>query len=422
MSVANEPRTTDTTSPAVEVASQRPARWWRLPTIADRFDSRSNAIGLLRHVLASVVLVAHSWQVGFNAENPTVRFFSGQTQLGSLGVFGFFALSGFLVTGSGVKLSAGRFMWHRVLRILPGLWVCLACCAFVIAPIVAFAHGQGPLGFWRAPDGPAGYFTRNLFASMEQVTISGLFADTPYGNGHPTTFNAPMWSLRFELLCYLGVGVLCAFGILRRARWVVLLLCMLFSAALITQTLRGATLATPKPFPGIIGPVPLFGLFNVHELVILGFLFLFGAVLQLYKHRVPLHGSVAIVAAVVLVGSLRLGGFLAVGLAAYAYLLLYAAVALPKRLDAIGRSWDYSYGIYIYGYPMQLVLASAGVYRLGLVGYTVLSMLATMVFAVPSWHLVEKRAMRLKNMRLVPPAPPPAAPAVLDGAAPADRP
>lgn len=378
-----------------------PARRWRIPTLAERFDGRTNSIGLLRHVLATVVLVAHSWQVGFNAANPTEKWFSSQTQLGSLGVFGFFAISGYLITGSGTKLSTGRFFWHRFLRIFPGLWCCLAVCAFVIAPAVALAQGQGPLQFWRSADGPAGYFTRNFFAAMDQVTIAGLFADTPYGNGAPTTFNAPLWSLRYELLCYVGVGVLVAFAALRRAKIVVPLSCAALWALLIVHTVQGKTLATPVPFTRIIGPVPLLGTFNLHDLVILAFLFSFGATLQVFKHLVPMHGAVAVVAAVVLVVSLGYGGFLAAGLAAYAYLLLYVAIALPKRLSAIGRRWDYSYGIYIYGYPVQLVLAVIGVQSLGLTVYTVVAMLGTLMFAVPSWHFVEKQAMGLKNAQLV---------------------
>lgn len=373
---------------------------WRVPTLADRFDSRGNSIGLLRHVLAITVLVAHSWQVAFNAENPTVRFWQGQTQLGSMGVFGFFVLSGFLIAGSGMKLSLGRFAWHRFLRIYPGLWVCLAVCAFLIAPAVAFAQGRGLSTFWLTSDGPAQYVTRNFFASMEQGTIAGLFADTPYGNGHPTTFNAPLWSLRYEVLCYIGVGVLAAVGILRRARFVVPLLLAAVWGALILHSVEGPSLARPVAFAGLAGPVPLLGLFSIHEMVILAFLFLAGTTLQVYKHRIPIHGGLAIVAAGVLVYSLWFGGFLAFGMAAYAYLLLYIAVALPKSLAVIGRRWDYSYGIYIYGYPVQLVLAVVGLQRFGLAVYTAAALILTMAFAVASWHLVEERAMKLKNVRL----------------------
>jgi peptidoglycan/LPS O-acetylase OafA/YrhL len=381
----------------------RPKPRRRVPTLDARFDGRTNTIGLLRHVLAFAVLAAHSWQVGFNTLNPTTRWWGGQSQLGSMGVFGFFVLSGFLITGSALKLSIGRFAWHRFLRIYPALWACLACSAFLIAPVVARAHGMGLRAFWLTGDGPAQYVTRNFFASMDQVTIAGLFADTPYGNGHATTFNAPLWSLRFELLCYVGVGLLALTAILRRARWVAPVLLCLVWAAIADHAWRGPSLTQPLPFAGILGPVPLLGSFDVHDLVILAYLFLVGVTAQLYRRWIPMHGSLAILAAAALVISLWYGGFLVYGMIAYGYLLLYLAVALPKRLSFIGRRWDYSYGIYIYGYPIQLVLAVIGVQRFGLVAFTVVAALGTMVFAVASWHLVEKRALSLKDVRMVRP-------------------
>jgi peptidoglycan/LPS O-acetylase OafA/YrhL len=389
--------------PSTGPVDSRSARWWRMPTLADRFDGRGNAIGLLRHLLAFSVLVAHSWQLGYNVVNPTGHLWSHQTELGGMGVFGFFVLSGFLITGSGLKFSIGRFAWHRFLRIYPGLWACLAFCAFVLAPLLAIAQGRGLRAFWTAPDGPTQYFTRNFFASIQQSTISGLLADTPFGNGHPTSFNGPLWSLSFELLCYVGVGVLAVLAVLRRAPYVVPMLTGVVWAALISHALRGRGPTAPMPFQGSVGPVPLLGAFGLHDLIILGFLFLLGATIQLYKHRLPMHGSLAIVAAAVLAASLWFGGFLVVGIPAYAYLLLYVAVASPRRLHSVGRRWDYSYGIYIYAYPVQMVVALLGVPRFGVVPYIALSAIGAMALAMASWHLVEKPAMRMKDLLLVRP-------------------
>jgi peptidoglycan/LPS O-acetylase OafA/YrhL len=419
----SELETVDPSAPDLRPA--RLPRRWRLPTLDARFDGRTNAIGLLRHVLAFAVLAAHSWQVGFNAPNPTLLWWHGQTQLGSMGVFGFFVLSGFLITASAQRVSVGRYAWHRFLRIYPALWACLACCAFLIAPVVAKAHGMGLRAFWYTGDGPAQYVTRNFFASMEQGTIAGLFADVPYAGGHPTTVNAPTWSLKYELVCYVGVGLLAALAVLRRAKFVAPLLLCLVWAALLDHELHGPALSWAPRFTDIIGPVPFLGLFDVQDFVILAFLFLVGMVARLYRRWIPMHGSLAVVAAGALAASLWYGGFLVYGMVAYGYLLLYAAVALPKAWSFIGRKWDYSYGIYIYGYPIQLVLAVAGVQRIGLVGYTVAATLVTLVFAAASWHLVEKRALSLKDARFVGRDPGPARaepPAVPDPPQPADRP
>ncbi|MEV4190374.1 hypothetical protein [Streptomyces toxytricini] len=74
---------------------------------------------------------------------------------------GFFILSGILVTRSGVRLSLGRFLWHRGLRLLPGLWMCLFLTAFVAAPVLYWRlHGTLD-GFFGRPSGPWEYLRAN---------------------------------------------------------------------------------------------------------------------------------------------------------------------------------------------------------------------------------------------------------------------
>ena len=61
---------------------------------------------------------------------------------------------------------------------------------------------------------------------------------------------------------------------------------------------------------------------------------------------------------------------------------------------------DYSYGIYIYAYPVERLLSVWGANRWGFVPYALLAILGTLPFAVGSWFLVEQRAMSKKYMRL----------------------
>src|SRR5947209_465064 len=93
-----------------------------------------NSLNAIRLVLAALVLVSHSWPL-LGLPEPTPVF--GET-LGSVAVAGFFAISGYLITGSRMKIGIVRFAWHRALRIYPGYWVVLVVTAFVLAPIVSF--------------------------------------------------------------------------------------------------------------------------------------------------------------------------------------------------------------------------------------------------------------------------------------------
>ncbi|MEU6205286.1 acyltransferase [Micromonospora musae] len=375
-----------------------------LPSLEERFSSRHNALGVIRLALATAVLVGHAWPLSGVSEHQVLRdASSGQTDLGAMAVYGFFVLSGFLITGSGLKLTVGRYAWHRFLRIFPGLWVCLLVTALGIAPLVAL-YERGTLdGFWTHPLGPQQYITVNWFASWGQAQISGLLTEAPYSQllgGRPGSFDASLWTLKYELTCYIVVGALAGTAVLRRAPRAVVLLAGLLYGILLVDWYRGPGLTAGLQGRGALGPFPLLGSLSVHQVICLGFLFLLGGAIRLYRHRVPMHGGLAAVAGVALLVSLTQGGFYVVGLPAYAYLLFYLAVALPGIFQRIGRKRDYSYGIYIYGWPVQQVIALMGGARYGLFVYILLSVLGTLALAVPSWHLVERPAMSLKDRSL----------------------
>jgi peptidoglycan/LPS O-acetylase OafA/YrhL len=351
-------------------------------TLRERYEPRANGLGLLRLLLALAVLVAHAWPLGFGAPNPGHGLTRGQTDLGTLAVDGFFVLSGFLVAASARRGGALRFAWHRFLRIFPGLWVCLVGTALVAA---ATGHGDA-LGFARA----------NWFGAVHQWGIDSLFLDTPYGRlVQGSVVNGSLWSLVYELLCYAGLTLLVVVGLPRRAPWLVPALAAVAFAVIALDAAHDPT--TPR-YRGGLGPFPLLGYVDAQLACYLGFLFLLGASAQLYAHRVPLHPALAGAAALVLAGSLLLGGFFLVGYPALAYLLLYAACAVPERLHRVGREHDYSYGIYIYAFPIQQLVADLGGAAHGAPAYLALCVPAVLLVAVASWHLVERPALALKHL------------------------
>ena len=134
-----------------------PTRWGPSRTLADEFSPRANSIGFLRLVLATSVLVAHAGAARLRRANYGLRGHPRPARLRRLGVYGFFVLSGFLITASGMRFSLPRYAWHRFLRIFPGFWVCLVVTAFVIMPLVALYERDTLAGFWNHPNGPFDY-------------------------------------------------------------------------------------------------------------------------------------------------------------------------------------------------------------------------------------------------------------------------
>ncbi|MDG4767033.1 acyltransferase [Solwaraspora sp. WMMD406] len=371
----------------------------RFPRLADRFDVERNSFGLIRLVFALGVLLAHARPLGYALAPLGARISANQSDLGTLAVQGFFVLSGFLVAGSALRHSLPRYLWHRTLRIFPAFWTCLLVTALIMAPLVALAEGRPLREFWTHHEGPISYLATNWFTSMNQFTISGLLSQTPYGQamGGPSAFDGSLWTLRYELACYLLVGVLAATAVLRQApRALIALLAGTY--ILILRDFAAAPGWAVRP-AGVdqIGPFPLIGSFAPTWLLYFSFLFLLGATARVYMHRIPMDGKMAAVAAAIMTASLVVGGFAVVGLPCLAYLVIFAGVALPERFTRIGRKRDYSYGIYVYGFPVQQIVALFGGAQLGLTGYIALSLAGTLALAAASWHLIEEPAMTLRN-------------------------
>jgi peptidoglycan/LPS O-acetylase OafA/YrhL len=372
------------------------ARIFQRRTVDAAFSARDNSFGFLRLLFAFCVLVSHALPLGFGRDDPGAGLTHGQAELGEIGILGFFTISGFLITRSAARFPIGRYLWHRGLRILPGLWVCLIVTALVFGPVVALIERGTLAGFLTAGDGPIQYVVKNALVAIRQYGISGLLVDTPYGRrtGGESVFDGSLWSLMYEVLCYFLVGGLALIGVFKRAKWLVVVL----AGAGFGLILRDFVTAPHIPGPqGTHGPFLGIGALDTYSLVYLTYVFLLGALFELYRKVIVLNDGGAIIAAVVLIATLQCGGFDVLGYPAFAYLTLWLAVRLPRAFRRIGREHDYSYGFYIYAFPVQQLFALIGVPDLGLVPYIALSAIGTLVFAVPSWHLVERPAMAFKN-------------------------
>lgn len=344
-------------------------------TLASSFDPRENALNGLRLMLAGAVVFGHAALLGgYRLPGPVML------SLSELAVDGFFALSGFLITRSWLhRPDWRRYLWHRALRILPAFWVCLVVTAMVLAPLGLVLRGESLAGYWTASDGPLGYLWRNAALWIGQPGIVG----TPDWSGYPGYWNGSLWSLYWEFLCYLGLGLVGALGVLRDRRALVL-------AAFVVVWL---VTAAKNLVPGV--DAAYFASFNGQVVPRLTLMFLAGCVLLLYAEKVPMNGIFAASAALLVVAGLASGLDLRLlGGLPLAYLLLWLGCRLPVR---IGLRTDVSYGVYIYAFPIQQVLFAAGLATVGWLGYAVLAVVLTVPLAYASWRAVERPALRLKT-------------------------
>ena len=333
-------------------------------TLADALLVRPNGLTVVRIALASLVIALHSWTIGgFDHDSP----FYLANPLGQWAVPGFFCLSGFLIARSRMRLPMGRFLWHRTIRIFPAYLVCLAVIAFALAPLSTMGGGT-----WR-PSEAWDYLLHNAFLLQLELEIPGTLGNHPW--------DVSLWTLSFEFLAYLLAGVLLIGATHRQATGMTLVMVALLTA--------GNAWA--------FGPGDLTAHVPVAALQ-LGSYFASGMLLYFVADRMPCRASWALGCATGIAVAQLVGVEMVVGPLPLAYLVLWAGATIPAR-------WaphpDLSYGIYIYAFPVQ-VLLEWFLPDLGLVTHSVSALLLTLPFAYLSWHLVERPVLRLKSLGRTP--------------------
>jgi peptidoglycan/LPS O-acetylase OafA/YrhL len=365
-------------------------------TFDQAFDPKNNAFGFLRLALAVLVIFSHCFHLGGFGMDRLAAYTDGRYAIGSLAVAMFFVLSGFLICRSAsVSRSVPRFLWHRFLRIFPAYWVCLIVCGCVFAPLIAFAEFGTLTHVFSAPRNSAQSFMASNagLLHLNGLSIGGILFIRPNSiagllshNPVPGVINGSLWSLPFEISCYLAVAGLAAIGVLRRARFVVL---GLFAAL---WCLYAFDCIDPNgfwqwfPYPGM------------KLLVMLCLFFCAGCVGFLYREKIPHSTTIFVISLVALGGSLPLGVFGLVAPVAMTYAFLWVAFALPfERFD---RKGDFSYGTYIYAFPAQQAMALLGIQEKGFALYFISSLLLTSVFAFLSYRLIEAPCLRFKRVEI----------------------
>ncbi|MBB2890141.1 acyltransferase family protein [Flexivirga oryzae] len=333
--------------------------------IGSRLSGADNALNFLRLVLASAVIVAHTWPVGGFGTAPA---FAGMSS-GTWAVAGFFSISGYLIAGSRLRSRFWDYLSRRALRIFPGFWVCLIVIAFGFAPL---SRVLGAPGSWSPVDGVR-FVVVNIYLNIHEYNVGS----TIHGNPYPLTWDDSLWTLFWEFSAYLVVGGLLGLAIFRRR------MATCFAALLILTTSAYYLAEAMHITSGYV--------LNGSRL---GASFVAGVLLYSLKDRLPASPRLFILSLALLLG-IGLAGLpnLLVALP-FAYALLYLGGTLPTR---IGARNDVSYGVYIYAFPIQQLLATQNLQRAGELVFIVVAFVLTLPFAWLSWRLVERPGMKLRK-------------------------
>ena len=326
-----------------------------------------NHFTVIRWSLAGLVALGHMWILPTDYEPFRIHEWTGSY----MAVNGFFILSGLLIAKSlHTRRNMKAYAISRALRIYPALIVLLLAFAFVFAPF--FSKPGGIENMWSGQTWK--YIARVLTLGDPQGAPGGIFA----GN-READFNGPLWTIRFEIMAYIMAGIAFMSGFVTNL-WRSVALFLLVQITYIAV-----------PFIVDVNTLPP----SILPLLRLSSVFLMGMVLwHAPKLRAPRWWWIAgLLAIFALLGSSLVGELSA----NFVLASLLMKLGLPqKSIPALVRIPDYSYGLYIWHYPVlqsvMYIRPDFGPYQLIAVSTPIFIFLAGL-----SWHLIEKRALKFKS-------------------------
>lgn len=333
---------------------------------------KQNHFNLIRLLAALAVLWSHSYALTGQAE----PFAYLGKNLGSMAVDVFFVTSGFLVSAS--LLQRGDvldYLIARSLRIFPALWtmllitvVGLGLCVTLLPAHEFFSHAQT----WRYVAK-----TSTLLGHVEYV-LPGVFEF----NAYPAVVNGSLWTMVYELSLYLAL----------LAIWSLARLLSVLMQPLLAFVL--AVAVTALFFYGCQRSA----FYDTHTLLRFAFLFFTGSIFYLARTRLRMSSLWFAVGVGTMIG-------VAVFFPEYfswaymlclPYCLFYLAYVPKGPLLQLNRVGDYSYGLYIYAFPVQqTVLALFPTIAFWKFNYLVIAV--SFLLAVFSWHWIEKPVMQQRG-------------------------
>jgi peptidoglycan/LPS O-acetylase OafA/YrhL len=346
------------------------ALWRHAPTLDEALASPANLFTPIRMILALGVLLGHSYVVNLGEGIPEPLSMFDMT-ISYVAVNGFFILSGLLITRSiDRNPDLIRYFSARALRLYPAMVVCVLLASFVFGPLVSALP-------------PAEYYTNpQLWKYICDVLTFGDTAGGPPqifpGNPFEGEWAASLWTLRFEALAYAGTAVLAFLG-LSRSR--TLMLALFVTSVSLFFFVRMDVVPVPE---------------QLLDLTRFATTYMLGAVLYCYRDQVRLSWSLGLGITAIAICFGPFASFeIMLNFLLAAWVLLIGFAKIPGRVH-LSRMPDFSYGVYIWQWPVMQALWYFDIAR---------DPAMTMLLAIPgsilmgaiSWYTLEKPVLALKD-------------------------
>jgi peptidoglycan/LPS O-acetylase OafA/YrhL len=344
--------------------------------------SHLNNFDSLRFLFASLVIITHSFTLtGYN-NDPLFDVTMGQVSFSSVGLRGFFILSGYLIFQSFNRSpNILDFIWKRFVRIFPGLFIVVLITIFVIGPI----YTSLSLREYFLNKATYQYLldSTNLFFGSGSICLPGVFTNNTFS----CEVNGSLWTITYEMLFYVSIAF---FFFIKQFRFLVLACLCFILVVLVYLQLKYVVPYIKYEYYLFYSKVGLKAVCNF------GIYFFSGALFAYFRYeKFKLHLPII----------LFLLGFSTVIL----YLKLFGPlsyVILTPLVLSIGslnfnllpflkRMGDISYGIYLYSFPIQQILLS--MFSLNPYELIIYTLLISVLCGYCSWKLIEYPSFKHKN-------------------------
>lgn len=336
-----------------------------MQSLSEIDKSRENSITFLRLLAACAVIYGHSYAVVPGFGGDWVVKLTNYAHAGGVAVDFFFILSGYLVCGSILKRGIVHYISARLLRMIPALWFFMITMVFVIGPLLTsqkvndyFSAAQT----WR-------YFLNLSFLIETEWFLPGVFEDH-----HNKAINGSIWSVILEFRMYIYTALFFMLGVLKSR----------FIFNFIYVTLVVVAWSGQIKLPGIQGATDLH----------VAFLFFTGCFFYINRNQIFLSPISILVALMIAAITHNTPNF------QYGYTLLitllFIHVSFIKTFSWMDRIGDFSYGVYLWGWPVQQIVFRFNPEQ-NPVENAIVSIAICLIIGSFSWHLIEKRALAYKD-------------------------
>jgi len=341
---------------------------------------RDNNFNLIRFIAAALVLYSHSFPLtqgtGPGLAEPLAKLVN--MTFSTIAVDIFFITSGFLICGSLCKDSNIKaFFWSRVLRIYPALIVAVLFSVFCVGlyftslPSAEFIRDQQTLK----------YLYKNITLLSGTVSsLPGVFTDNPY----PNAVNGSLWTLPYEVKMYISLTLITGLITLIQRKVSVAGFtahCFTFIAII---SLAAHLVNHFYPFTSV-NTLRFFSTFFI------------GAAIYQNRDKIILSSTSYWLATLALIAStITPSSFYITYYLTLPYLVFFLAYVPSGKVRGFNKFGDYSYGMYIYAFPVQQAIA-ASIAKLSVISMLASSFVITLAMAYLSWQLIEKNCLKLKS-------------------------